>query len=55
MITIDEIISIGKFNKAHGINGELSATITAPQVVLDNCSCISQSTTSTTSRRLQCW
>lgn len=40
MITIDEIISIGKFNKAHGINGELSATITAPQVVLDNCSCI---------------
>ena len=40
MITIDEIISICKFNKAHGINGELSATITAPQVVLDNCSCI---------------
>ena len=40
MITSDEIIAIGKFNKTHGINGEISATINAPEVVLDNCSCI---------------
>ncbi|MBP5687193.1 MAG: 16S rRNA processing protein RimM [Muribaculaceae bacterium] len=40
MITRDEIIAIGKFNKTHGINGEISATINAPGVVLDNCSCI---------------
>ncbi|MBO4722004.1 MAG: 16S rRNA processing protein RimM [Muribaculaceae bacterium] len=40
MITNDEIISIGKFNKTHGINGEISATINAPEALLDNCSCI---------------
>ena len=40
MITSDEIIAIGKFNKPHGINGEISATINAPLAVLDNCSCI---------------
>ena len=40
MITRDEIISIGKFNKTHGINGEISATINTPDAVLDNCSCI---------------
>ncbi len=40
MITSDEIIGIGKFNKTHGINGEISATINAPEAVLDNCSCL---------------
>lgn len=40
MITSDEIIAIGKFNKTHGINGEISASITAPVAVLENCSCI---------------
>lgn len=40
MITIDEIIAIGRFNKTHGINGEISATINAPKTVLDNSSCI---------------
>ncbi len=39
MITRDEIISIGKFNKTHGINGEISATINAPEALLDDCSC----------------
>lgn len=40
MITSEEIIAIGKFNKPHGINGEISATINAPAVVLKCCSCI---------------
>ena len=40
MITSDEIIAIGKFNKPHGISGEISATINAPGVVLNDCSCI---------------
>lgn len=40
MITSDEIIAIGKFNKPHGISGEISATINAPESVLNDCSCI---------------
>lgn len=40
MITSDQITAIGKFNKPHGINGEVSATIQAPIAVLDGCSCI---------------
>ena len=40
MIRSDEIIAIGKFNKPHGINGEISATINAPEAVLNDCSCI---------------
>ncbi len=40
MITRDEIIAIGKFNKTHGINGEISATINAPVSILRNCSCL---------------
>ncbi len=40
MITRDEIISIGKFNKTHGINGEISATNNVPMKVLEGCSCI---------------
>ena len=26
MITADQLIEIGRYNKAHGINGEISAT-----------------------------
>lgn len=40
MITREEITLIGKFNKAHGINGEISATINAPLDVMKDCSCI---------------
>ena len=40
MITRDEITLIGKFNKPHGINGEISATVNVPLEVLDECSCI---------------
>ena len=40
MITSDQITTIGKFNKPHGINGEVSATILAPRAVLEGCSCI---------------
>lgn len=40
MITSDEIIAIGKFNKPHGINGEIAATINAPEALLDKCTCI---------------
>ncbi|MBR5639095.1 MAG: 16S rRNA processing protein RimM [Muribaculaceae bacterium] len=40
MITSDEIIAIGKFNKPHGISGEISATINTLTDVLNNCSCI---------------
>ncbi len=40
MITGDQITTIGKFNKPHGINGEISATIQVPLEVLEGCSCI---------------
>jgi 16S rRNA processing protein RimM len=40
MITREEITPIGKFNKPHGINGELSATITAPLDVMHDCKCL---------------
>lgn len=40
MIRSNEIIAIGKFNKPHGINGEISATLNAPTSVVENCSCI---------------
>ena len=40
MITRDEITLIGKFNKPHGINGELSATINAPLDVMHDCKCL---------------
>lgn len=40
MITREEISLIGKFNKPHGINGEISATINAPLDVKEDCSCI---------------
>lgn len=40
MITSDQITVIGKFNKPHGTNGEVSATIQVPISVLEGCSCI---------------
>ena len=40
MIKSDEIIAIGKFNKPHGINGEISASINAPVNMLHGGSCI---------------
>lgn len=40
MITREEITLIGKFNKTHGIKGEISATISAPIEMLRQCSCI---------------
>ena len=39
MITRDEITCIGKFNKPHGINGEISAVVSSP-IDLRNCKCI---------------
>lgn len=39
MITRDEIIEIGQFNKPHGISGEISASFTCDAEVLDNFSC----------------
>lgn len=40
MITREELTSIGKFGKPHGIAGEVNALITAPDEVLSHCSCI---------------
>lgn len=40
MITRDEITPIGKFAKPHGINGELSATISAPLDLEHDCRCL---------------
>ena len=40
MITHNEITTVGKFNKTHGINGEISATINAPINAVRKCSCI---------------
>ena len=40
MITRNEIAVVGKFNKAHGIKGELSATSSMPAESLKLCSCI---------------
>ena len=40
MITREEIISIGHFNKAHGVAGEISATLDVDFEVLDGISCL---------------
>lgn len=40
MITREEITHIGKFNKTHGIGGEISATINIPTKELGRCRCI---------------
>ncbi|MBR5087604.1 MAG: 16S rRNA processing protein RimM [Muribaculaceae bacterium] len=39
MITREEIAHIGKFNKPHGIAGEISATILGEAHVLEQCKC----------------
>lgn len=40
MITRDELIAIGHFNKTHGINGEISATVDVDIDLLDRFSCL---------------
>ena len=40
MISREEITCIGHFNKTHGINGEISATINSPLNVMDDCKCL---------------
>lgn len=40
MIARDDITAIGKFNKAHGINGEISASVNMPLGALSKCFCI---------------
>jgi len=40
MITRDELIGIGHFNKPHGINGEISATVDIEPEVLNGLSCL---------------
>ena len=40
MITREELIGIGHYNKAHGINGEISATIDVEPEVLRDLSCL---------------
>lgn len=40
MITRDELIAIGHFNKAHGVNGEVSATIDIDIDALHGLSCL---------------
>jgi len=40
MITQQDITAIGKFNKPHGIHGEISASISAPIELLRQCSCV---------------
>ena len=40
MITRNDIALIGKFNKTHGINGEISASINVPIDVVKECSCL---------------
>lgn len=40
MITREEITHIGKFNKTHGISGEISATVSVDLEVIEGCSCI---------------
>ena len=40
MIARDDITAIGKFNKTHGINGEISANVNMPLSALSKCFCI---------------
>ena len=40
MITRDELISIGHYNKSHGINGEISATVDVDIDVMRELSCL---------------
>lgn len=40
MILRDDIIDIGRYNKPHGVNGEISATLDVDIEVLDGFSCL---------------
>ncbi len=40
MITREELIEIGRYNKAHGVAGEISATIDVDVEVLEGLSCL---------------
>ena len=40
MITREELINIGHYNKPHGVNGEISATVEVDFDVLDGLSCL---------------
>ena len=40
MITRDELILIGRYNKPHGVVGEISATVDVPADALDGLSCL---------------
>ena len=40
MITREELINIGHYNKPHGINGEISATVEVDYDVLQDLSCL---------------
>jgi len=40
MITRDELIAIGRYNKPHGVSGEISATIDVDVEVLQGLSCL---------------
>lgn len=39
MITRDELVEIGRYNKAHGVNGEISATIDCDAEMLTRFTC----------------
>lgn len=40
MITRDEIVEVGRYNKPHGIGGEISATATVPAEALTHFTCL---------------
>lgn len=40
MITRDELIEIGVYNKPHGVNGEISATIDCELDIISQFSCL---------------
>ncbi len=40
MITRDELVDIGRYNKPHGVNGEISATVDCDIDVLERFSCL---------------
>ena len=39
MITRDELVEIGRYNKAHGVNGEISATVDCDAEMLTRFTC----------------
>lgn len=40
MISHEELVAVGRYNKAHGVGGELSATVSVPFEALDGFSCL---------------